>query len=696
MGRALLLAIVALLVLGVLPASAQSRAPRRDLTPGPASQHEEQLSGADFVRPLAQAGKSRTLASALVEVARQSRDAGRAAGLRQAQAGGVAVRGDQVRVVIQPDSPSSVQAVEAVVARAGGTVETSSGGQVQALVPPAGLEQVASAPGVQHVQSARRLIPDAIAGQEVNASGAKTWHDKGAAGGGVKIAILDGDFIGYRDRQASGDLPTNLTTADFCGSDGFENDLDGGHGTAVAEIVYEMAPGAQLYLVCAGTLNQNVDAVNYMIQQGIQIVNHSRGIFNTSRADGVYNASDAAFLPESLITKAYNAGILWVNSSGNSGATHWAGSFTDSDGDNILNFNGNDEGNNISIRAGGSVSLFLKWDSWPTTSDDFDLYLSNTATGQVLAYSVNEQSGSQTPTEDLFFRNTTGSTLNAFVSIVKYRASSNPSFDLFVEGSLATLPQFTVAAGSLTDFGVSPRALVVGASCWETPTSIENFSSRGPTINPSVTGVKPDMTGLDGMSNGTYGTYTGCDGAEGFFGTSAAAPTVAAAAALARDANSSLTTHDALKTKVKTMVREAGEAGTDTTFGTGVLTMGDLSSPTATCTTAGRAQVSVSTSKSSDTLTTTLTATGSSNAILSVAFGDSGGNLANALISVPNGPTNLKSAATYYTSFSSPPTSVTFTTKRQTAGQTVTVPLVVQDRCGEWKSFVGGGPSAGF
>ena len=129
--------------------------------------------------------------------------------------------------------------------------------------------------------------------------------------GGVKIGVLDGDFK-YRDRQASGDLPTGLTTLDHCGSDGFENNFDGGHGHGggggrLRWRRRAVVPGLR------GTLDQTADAVDDLISKGVKIINHSRGIFNSSRADGIYNSSDPAFLPESLVTKAYNAGILWVN-----------------------------------------------------------------------------------------------------------------------------------------------------------------------------------------------------------------------------------------------------------------------------------------------------------------------------------------------------------------------------------------------
>jgi hypothetical protein len=40
------------------------------------------------------------------------------------------------------------------------------------------------------------------------------------------------------------------------------------------------------------------------------------------------------------------------------------------------------------------------------------------------------------------------------------------------------------------------------------------------------------------------------------------------------------------------------------------------------------------------------------------------------------------------------PASVSFTVRRPTAGQATTVNLVIVDSCGEWPTFVGGGPSA--
>jgi hypothetical protein len=647
----------------------------------------------------AQDRKSPKLTSSLVGVGKQAKAAGRAAAIDEARTAGLSVKDDRVRVEVLTDGPD-VGPAQAAVIQAGGTVETSTPGLVQALVPPGALEQVASANGVQYVQPPRRVFPTGVIGEEVGASGASVWQTGGAKGAGVKIAVMDGDFKGYRALQSSGDLPPvgsdKLVTKDFCASGGgFENGLDEGHGTAVAEIVYEMAPEATLYLVCATTLANMASAVTYMIGEGVQIVNHSRGVFNSSRADGVYTSSDPPYLPESMITAASNKGIVWVNSAGNSATTHWSGSWQDDDNDSVLNFTASDEGNNVTLGAGSTIAVSLKWDNWPTTTQDFDLYLARLSDGVVVASSQNDQSTSgSAPIEDLTYTNTTGDNQDLFISVVRFKSTSLPSrFDIFVQGNTSQL-QYKNAEGSLTDFAVSPRAMVVGAACWQSATTIESYSSQGPTINPSVTGIKPDITAHDYESSATFGPFTSCTGAAGFAGTSAAAPEVAAAAALVKGSNPTFTATQ-LKDFLEGRSSDQGAVGKDTVFGAGVLGLG--ASPKTTC--SPRPNVTLSSTVKNGSLVTTITANNTAgvtgNSLFQIQVGADGKEPVNALLSFLDGRSNVIGTPSY-----TPPsgtTTTTFSTKRKTSGNgAVTVPLVVVDACGPWKTFVGAGTSVSF
>ncbi len=104
---------------------------------------------------------------------------------------------------------------------------------------------------------------------------------------------------------------------------------------------------------------------------------------------------------------------------------------------------------------------------------------------------------------------------------------------------LSSLSASRAASGSVESPANSPYALAVGAADVGADGvargTLEPFSSRGPTIDGRV---KPDITGWDGVSSPVYGVTTSSSG--GFYGTSAAAPHVAGAAALVKQANPQL------------------------------------------------------------------------------------------------------------------------------------------------------------
>ena len=100
----------------------------------------------------------------------------------------------------------------------------------------------------------------------------RPWHAKSLTGNGVKVAIIDGGFIGLAERQAAGDLPSNVVTQDFCRG---RLTTEAEHGTAVAEIVHEMAPEAQLYLICVETEVDLAAAAAFAKGQGANVISHS-------------------------------------------------------------------------------------------------------------------------------------------------------------------------------------------------------------------------------------------------------------------------------------------------------------------------------------------------------------------------------------------------------------------------------------
>ncbi|MCC7367978.1 MAG: S8 family serine peptidase [Chloroflexi bacterium] len=583
-----------------------------------------------------------------------------------------------VRVVVE-SAGARQQAINAVRA-AGGVVEAEYRDLVQALVAPQQLDALAADGGVAYVRQPARPFHDAVGGEGVGASGASGWHAEGFTGQNVKVGVIDAGFTGYQTRQAQGDLPNNLTLVDFCG--GQTTPAGGEHGAAVAEIVYEMAPGIQLYLLCIGTEVQLGQAKDYAKANGISILVMSMSWFNTSRGDGTGSASS----PNATVADARANGILWVNSAGNRAQQHYGAFFNDSDSNDAHNFNGTDEGNTIPLAAGQTTCIFLRWDAWPTTNQDFDLYLTVSQTGTIVASSVGDQTGTQPPTEGLCYTNSTGVSQNFAIFIDRFSATTNPYMDLFITPGPNL--EYQVPTGSVTEPGTSPNVMTVAAICWQNDRR-EDYSSIGPTIDGRI---KPDIAGQTAVSSGSFGPWSSCPGGSngqgGFNGTSAATPHVGGAAALVKGANPSFTPAQ-LQSFLEGRATELGPAGKDNLFGSGKLQLGAAPLLPVAC--SPRPAVTIQTTVSGGRQSVHVTVTGANNRLLSISFGAPGRPPVNALLDLPDGSIGVTGTPIW--TAGPGVTQTTFYVRRQAAGP-VTVPFVVADRCGAWTTFVGGGASA--
>jgi subtilisin family serine protease len=618
--------------------------------------------------------------ASMAEIARTAGGRGVGNPLDTARTRGIAVvQGALVRVVVE--SAGDPRAAVSAVRAAGGQVEAEYADLVQALVAPSSLERLATDAAVNYVRAPARPHPDAINGEGVGASGASAWHAAGAVGSGIKVGVIDVGFTGYQTRQAQGDLPGSLTVVDFCG--GQVTPAGGEHGTAVAEIVYEMAPGIQLFLLCIGTEVQLGQAKEYAKANGLSILVMSMSWFNTSRGDGSGGPSS----PNATVADARANGILWVNSAGNRAQQHYSATFSDTDNNDFHNFASNDNGQTIPLGPGQTTCVFLRWDNWPTSNQDFDLLLTVSATGQIVASSIGDQNGSQPPTEQFCYTNNTGIAQNFAIFVARFNANTNPFFDIFI--TPAPTLEYQTPAGSVTEPASSPQAMAVAAICWQNSRR-EDYSSQGPTIDGRT---KPDIAGQSVVSSGSFGGFSSCPGGSngqgGFNGTSAAAPHVAGAAALVKGANPSFGAAQ-IQSFLEGRAADLGPGGKDNLFGWGRLQLGEAPLPPPNCT--PRPAVQIQTSITGGRQQVTVTVTGDNNRLLGISFGNGANVPTNALLDLPDGRTGLTGTPTWTGSLSI--TQTTFWVRRQ-AGGTVMVPFVVSDRCGTWQTFVGAGTSVG-
>ena len=262
-----------------------------------------------------------------------------------------------------------------------------------------------------------------------------------------------------------------------------------------------------------------------------------------------------------MVDDARAAGILWSSSMGNSARRHWQGDFVDTLSDDWHEFDpGVDETNNISVSSGYTITVALKWDdTWGSSGNDYDLYLiDNTPT--IVAWSTWIQNGNDDPWEALSY---TATYTGAYhIAIDGYYATTTANFHLY---SYYHDLQYQVASSSLAVPADSPSAMSVGAVDYSTPTTLESFSSRGPTEDNRT---KPDLVAPDGVSTVTYG-------ASDFYGTSASAPHVAGAAALVKECYPSYTPAQ-IQSFLEDRAVELGTAGKDNLFGYGRLDLGSI------------------------------------------------------------------------------------------------------------------------
>ena len=176
--------------------------------------------------------------------------------------------------------------------------------------------------GIVQIRKPHRPIP-CVTSEGVELVGADEWHDHGHTAQYVKIAIIDVGFQGLAQAIAAGELPEDLDTIDFTG---YGMESLSRHGTAIAEIVHDMAPDAHLSLMNTYSEIDLGNAKDYCIENDIRIINHSVGYANTGGHDGTGVVCEIA-------DDAADHGILWVNAIGNHVFNHYHAQFSDSDSD---------------------------------------------------------------------------------------------------------------------------------------------------------------------------------------------------------------------------------------------------------------------------------------------------------------------------------------------------------------------------
>lgn len=386
-----------------------------------------------------------------------------------------------------------------------------------------------------------------------DAIGASRWRTAGFTGYGVKVAVVDFGFAGYEGFLANG-LPRNVRTRSFRADGDLQARDD--HGTSAARIVSSIAPEADLYLVNFSSVSELSAAVDYLIAERVQVVSFSIGFAHNGPGNGTGTVDD-------IVSRATSAGMFWSVAAGNWAQQHWAGMYTDRNGNTVNEFAQGIEELGRNYRAEDLIVVSLRWDDpWGASCNDYDLELFG-PDGALVKASRNVQSCKSDPVEGISVLATRDGRYK--VRVVRAGAQARRLEVLMLgtpdRGDVIDLP---IASGSLSEPADARGVFTVGAVAPLSPRSLAGFSSRGPTTDGRA---RPDLVSPTG---------SGAAGEFAFAGTSAAAPHVAGAAALLLDALPQAGAGE-LANQLRGRAQRLPSPVTDADAGAGVLDLGTLS-----------------------------------------------------------------------------------------------------------------------
>lgn len=458
-------------------------------------------------------------------------------------------------LVLDSAAPDTVDGAALSVTRIGGRVTQTNANQIELVIPLTAFLEYGKRTNrtsffhdladLAHVQAIQRtLLVQPAAGtptvpptvrskvsggksEGVALTGADTWQAAGITGKGVKVGVLDGTFANYT-QFVSGKVMTKSFRSDGQLGD-VVVDAVTIHGTACAEIVREMAPDAELYLVAAQSRLEYINAINWLVDVAkVSIITTSALFQFAIPTDGTSEVARA-------VDRARAAGVFFAVAAGNEGGGsfgqsraegHFAATFVDKDGDGFHDFPGLKQDNGILLRVyqQSYVRLVLQWDDWKQPHVNYDLYLYDGNGREIARGDNNQTTMSNAVPYDAIVATLKEGTYTVRVKKVTPRDPDLP-FALNFDG--AQLEQVT-PAGSLAVPGDARGSITVAAIDAKSDI-VEESSSQGPTFDGRA---KPDLGGPDDVASYAYASV----GADAFFGTSAAAPHVAGAAALYKQA----------------------------------------------------------------------------------------------------------------------------------------------------------------
>ncbi len=483
-------------------------------------------------------------------------------------------------------------------------------GVFQVLVDASRLDDLAALSWVAAVTPVDEGVPDTHPTNTNNSEGvalhrADDAQTRGINGTGVAVGVISDGVSNLAAAQTGNDLPAVNVL----------NTGSGDEGTAMLEIVHDMAPGATLLFDTQGGVAGHAAALNNLVANGANVITEDLA-FDT----------EPAFVQGLLASTGDNiaaAGVSIHSSAGNLGQRHAARVVANGTGqrpDNTANtFTGctNTPDNVIAIAPSGDTtfdvtlgssdtnndgtpdvgaSIVLQWSEpraiFPTAGQggftDLNVYVMDQALTMCLAQSVGVQANGQGDTMEVVnVPANLGGTAAKIVVDVQGTSSAVAAPTIDLRWRLANAVDTPTRAGSLNPDSNYLGAATSAAAVFGSSGALEAFSAAGPVALITTTqcpgGAAGPCTGVAGGSAGTAAgpSWAAADGvtvsgagvfSSPFFGTSAAAPHAAGCDALLRDAlNNATAAPSVTNARLAVTATDIAPPGTDAVTGAGQL-----------------------------------------------------------------------------------------------------------------------------
>jgi Subtilase family/Secretion system C-terminal sorting domain len=388
----------------------------------------------------------------------------------------------------------------------------------------------------------------------------------GSDGTGIKVGIISDGVDSRAASQASGDLP-----GDGSGLTVLSNSFGGDEGTAMLEIVHDLVPGADLYFHdLGGNVVAFNTAIDNLVAAGCNIICDDIGwLFEPFFEDGTVGSHVSSVIAAN--------DIVYLSSAGNDGNSHYQGSYSPISATNSQHNFGAVSGSGpylyLNMSDGGNVRLILQWnDLFGTSTNDYNLLLYSWTLNAVVGASTTMQNGDDDPIEFINYTANTASAGDFSIIVTVNGSPTTKNLEVFMyhSGTSSNYTNNISPTDAIYGHPAVIGAVGVGAVPYNNSTIIETFSSQGPvTMQDGSVRSKPDVVGVDGgliTGAGGFGSFDGTN--YRFYGTSAAAPHVAAVVAQIWSA-SPTSTGDAVRDMVLNSAIDLGNSGFDYIYGNG-------------------------------------------------------------------------------------------------------------------------------